>query len=152
MSERSNAWLSLENTLALAWWDYYQWIIGGRKGPEPPLSDWDKKAVEKLTDIEFSFRVFVKASGGGKEWRMFSIWGVTKAQIDAGYRQHGDAHEGGDFECAGLWYWEHPDTQCRRDETYGWHPVQVARFMPPHCGGVLCDAVLLSGQPPRDLN
>ncbi len=142
----------MEKTLAVSWWNWYQWYIGDQSGVEPPLSDWDKKAVRRLVDHDFSFRVFQEGTGGGKQWRLLSIVGVTKAQIDAGYRQHGDAHEGGDFECAGLWYWQPHDSFCRRDETYGWHPQRVVQFMPPGCQGVLCDATLVNGQPPRELN
>ncbi len=162
----TNAWLAFENSLAASMWAWYLWYLSDRDGVEPSLSEWDKRAVRKLADMKFIIARFLQASGGGKTWRLLSVYDVTKAQIDAGYARHGDASEGGDFECAGLWTWNPGDTLCVRDDTYGWQPAQVLKFMPAVCTSYdvagdclvyvdateLADVSLVMGQPPRDLS
>ncbi len=130
---RSNAWIALEHSVAQAWKQWYLWLIGGREGPEPALDQWDKKAIRKLVDIDFAYGAFKKAQAGGKTWHCLAVWDITHQMIQSGYNHHGDANEGGNFECAGLWWWEPGDGICERDETFGWQPNHVIKFMPDDC-------------------
>ena len=156
---RTNAWITLENNLALTWWDYYQWFIGGQEGPEPPLDDFGKKAIRKLVDIDFAFKCFKKANILSREWRMLSVYDVTENQLEAGYNQYGDAAQGGDYAVAGYWEWRAGDPMCALLPTYQWRPNQVIEYMPDVCDDPDCttqspatevwDVNLLAGQPPR---
>ncbi len=130
---RSNAWIALENSIAQAWKQWYLWYIGDQQDPEPALDEWDKKAIRKLVDIDFAYGAFKKAQAGGKTWHCLAVWDVTHQMIQSGYNHHGDANEGGNFECAGLWFWEEGDGICWRDNTFGWQPAQVIKFMPDEC-------------------
>ncbi len=159
----SNAWIILENNLALSWWQYYQWWLSDpdNRGPEPSLSEWDKKAIRKLIDINHNFRAFKKASFLGLEWRMLSVWNVTENQANAGYAQHGDAEQGGNYAVAGFWTWSTKnDPLCPISDSYNWRPTQVIQFMPDECVPPDCetqqpatsisDVVLLHRQPPKE--
>ncbi len=132
---RSNAWIALEHSIAQAWKQWYLWYINGQQGPEPALDEWDKKAIRKMVDIDFAYGVFKKAQAGGKDWHCLAVWDVTHQMIQSGYNHHGDANAGGNFECAGLWWWTPGDGLCWRDETFGWQPNQVMKFMPDECTG-----------------
>ncbi len=132
---RSNAWIALEHSIAQTWKQWYLWFVGDQQGPEPALDEWDKKAIRKLVDIDFAYGAFKKAQAGGKTWHCLAVWDVTHRMIQSGYNHHGDANEGGNFECAGLWWWNAGDGICSRDETFGWQPNQVIKFMPDECTG-----------------
>lgn len=159
----TNAWVTLRNSLALQWWDYYQWYIADpdTRGPEPSLSNWDKAAVRKLVDIDFAFQAYKKATILNDDWRLLSVWGVTKQQLDSGYVQHGDAESGGDYAVVGYWTWNSSyDDYCPLMPDYNWRPAQVVKFMPDVCADPGCtstvsatevvDVNLLAGQPPRE--
>ena len=154
---RTNAWVTLENTLALAWWDWYKWNRDGRQGDEPPLDNWGKNAITKLSDIENAFQVFKKATIQQREWRMLSLWDITKSQADAGYAQYGDAEEGGDYGVTGFWEWDDAqrNVKCVLMPYYNWRPNSVIKYMPDNQDGSpaeeITDVTLLSGQPPKEL-
>ena len=163
---RSNAWIALEASVAQAWKQWYLWLVGGQQGAEPALDEWDKKAIQKLMHIDFAYRCFRKAEAGGKTWHCLAVWDITHAMVLSGYRHHGDANEGGDFECVGLWWWRPGDSLCERDETFGWQPNQVIKFMPDECvardsegnctiyepAASLRDVQLAQGQPRLDFS
>ena len=154
---RTNAWITLENIRALAWWDWYKWNRDGQEGEEPPLDNWAKNAIRKLGDIEFAFQCFEKATIQSREWRMLCLWDVTQAQVDAGYAQYGDAEQGGDYGAVGFWTWEENPRSAKSQlqPYYNWRPNTVIRYMPEKEQGVpptkVWDVVLLAGQPPREL-
>ncbi len=157
---RVNAWITLENTLALTWWDYYKWLRDGQQGPEPVLDEFGKKALRKLVDLEFAFKCFKKADIQGRQWRLLSIYDVTDNQLNAGYTQYGDAEEGGDYAVVGKWTWTLGDPRAQIDLQWNWRPNQVVAFMPDRCAeppectqyeaaSYVWDVNLLAGQPPR---
>ncbi len=158
---RTNAWITIENSLAISWWNWLQWFSGDRTDPEPALSEWDKKALTRLVDMQWSFQAFQTANILGKTWRMFSIYDVTHGNIDAGFNQHGRAVDGGDLDCAGFWEWEDGDEVCALSDVYEWRPTQVIKFIPDQCGNEDCTITepateifqisLLMGQPWRDI-
>ena len=160
----TNAWITLENTLALTWWDYYQWAINPdpNRGPAPPIDPFGEKAVRRLVDVDHAFRCFKKATIQSREWRLLSVWGVTHGQLQAGYNAYGDAEAGGDYAVVGFWAWNaRGDAYCPIDLRYNWRPAQVIKYMPDECADPDCattvpadevwDVVLLAGQPPREL-
>ena len=158
----TNAWVTLRESLAQAWWSWYQWLLSDQQGPEPALSNWDKNAIRKLVDIEFAFRAYKKADLLGDQWRLLSVWGVTESQVEAGYAQHGDAASGGDYGVIGFWSWSNrADDYCPINPKYPWKPNQVIAYMPDECVDVDCtstqparyvwDVNLGAGQPPREL-
>ncbi len=148
---RSNAWIALEHSVAQAWKQWYVWLRDGQQGPEPALDEWDKKAIRKLVDIDFAYDAFKKAQAGGKTWHCLAVWDVTHQMIQSGYNHHGDANEGGNFECAGLWWWESGDGICQRDETFGWQPIQVLKFMPDECTAYDAQGDCTNYQPATEL-
>ena len=159
----TNAWVTLRESLAQAWWAWYRWFVDGQEGPEPPLSNWDKNAIRKLVDIEHAFRAYKKASLLGDQWRLLSVWGVTESQVEAGYDQHGDAISGGDYGVIGFWSWDdRNDDYCPINPKYPWKPNQVIEYMPDECidrpecttkqpADYVWDVNLGAGQPPREL-
>ncbi len=158
---RTNVWLTVENNLAISWWQWLQWYTGDRTGPEPSISEWDKKALTRLVDLTWSFQAFQPADALGKTWRMLSVYDVTHGNIQAGFNQHGEASEGGDLGCAGFWSWEPGDPICVLSDVYPWHPQQVSKFIPDQCADLDCSTQepateifqisLLMGQPWRDI-
>ena len=158
---RTNAWITVENNLAISWWQWLQWLLSDQSGPEPAISDWDKKALTRLVDLTWSFRAFQPADALGKTWRMLNVYDVTHGNIDAGFNQHGKADEGGDLGCAGFWDWEPNDPICLLSDVYDWHPTQVIKFIPDQCVDPQCTTKepsteifqisLLMGQPWRDI-
>lgn len=163
---RSNAWIALEAGVAQSWKQWINWYRSDQQAPEPALDDWDRKALQKLRDLSYAYRCFKKAQAGGKTWHCLSIWDVTHQMIQSGYNHHGDANQGGNFECAGLWWWEAGDGICWRDNTFGWQPGKVLLFMPDECiardpesncttyqpATALRDVQLLQGQPGLDFS
>lgn len=159
---RTNAWITLENNLAISWWNYYKWAIADpdTRGAEPPLDNFGKNAVRKLVDLDFAFRCFKKATIQTREWRMLSVYDITDNQLNAGYTQYGDAEEGGDYAVAGKWTWSPGDSSCLIDLQWNWRPNQVLLFMPDVCDDHDCttqspateitDVNLLAGQPGRE--
>lgn len=145
---RVNAWIALERSISISWWDYYQWLRSDRMGVEPDLDTFGKNALRKLIDLDFAFQCFEAATIQSKVWRMLSVYDVTDAQLNAGYSQYGDAETGGDYAVIGKWTWNAGDPVCLIDLQWNWRPTQVKEFMP---GGDLWDVNLLAGQPPRVL-
>ena len=159
---RTNGWITLENTRALAWWDWLQWYQGDQTDPEPELTNWEKNAIKKLVDIEYAFRAYKKATIQLREWRLLSVWDVTVQQLNAGYAVLGDAEEGGDYGVAGYWEWEAGDAESQWMPEFDWRPNTVIRYMPDECvdppectetqpATEVWDVNLLAGQPPRIL-
>ncbi len=158
---RTNAWITIENNLAVSWWNWLQWFTGAQTGPEPVISDWDKKALTRLVDMEWSFQAFQTADLLGKTWRMLNLYDVTHGNIEAGFNQHGRAQDGGNLDCAGYWTWETGDTICVLSDVYPWRPTQVIKFIPDQCADPECTVwdpateifqiSLLMGQPWRDI-
>lgn len=158
---RTNAWITIENSLAISWWQWFQWYQGDQSGPEPPIAEWDKKALRRLVDLDFSFQAFQTAQSLGKTWRMLSVYDVTHGNIQAGFNHHGEASEGGDLGCAGFWEWEPGDDLCELSDVYPWYPNQVIKFIPDRCVEPDCATTqpateifqisLLMGQPWRDI-
>lgn len=158
---RTNAWIALELSIAQAWWAYYQWVLGGQEGTEPPLDNFGKNAIRRLVDLDFSFQCFKKATIGAQDFRMLSVFDVTEAQLNLGYTQYGNAEEGGGYAVVGLWTWVAGDPLCLLDDSFNWRPAQVLKFMPDECADPECattvpasevwDVALLAGQPPRVL-
>ena len=164
---RNNVWLTIENTLAVSWWNWVQWYQGGQQGAEPPITDWDKKALTKVIDLTWSAKAFKKATipqlAPKDQWRLWSMYDIKLPEwLDAGYAQHGRAEEGGDLGVAGVWYWAEEDTFCAYDDSgaYPWKPNQVLLFMPDECANEDCtetqpatqirDVSFIVGQPPRE--
>lgn len=155
---RSNAWITLEETRALSWRDWRRWHEGDQSLPEPPLTNFEKKAVLRLIGMEFLFKRFLRPTIATREWIMISLYDVAENEIDAGYNQLGDAASGGDFALAGYWRWLPGQSFCQFDDLgYGWLPAQVLKFMPPTFDGVteipatgVRDVNLIMGQPPRE--
>lgn len=156
---RSNAWITVEKTRALSWRDWARWHQGEQDDPEPSgLSNFEKKAVRRLADMEYIFKAFLRPTILGKDWVMLSVYDVTAQEIAAGYNQLGDAAQGGDFGCVGYWEWQRGQVFCQYLDLYPWQPVQVTKFMPPTydendqpipATGVR-DVNLLFGQPVRE--
>ena len=158
---RTNAWITVENSLAISWWNWLQWFSGDRTEPEPVISEWDKKALTRLVDMTWSFQAFQPADALGKTWRMFGVYDVTHGNIEAGFNQHGKAEEGGDLGVAGFWSWEPGDPECALSDEYPWRPDQVIKFIPDQCAAPDCatqdpateiyQISLLMGQPWREI-
>lgn len=166
---RTNVWLTVENNLAVGWWDWYQWFVGGQDGPEPPITDWDRRALQKTVDIPWTAKAFKKATipqlAPKDQWRLWNLYDVKVPEwIDAGYAQHGKAEEGGDLGVAGNWVWKPEDPQCLYDDhngEYPWKPNQVLLFMPDVCSDPpdcttyapatkVIDVSMVFSQPPRE--
>ena len=101
MTQRTNCWLTIELALAQTWKTWYNWAIGDRQEPEPPLSTWDKNAItKKIIDKEFSFNAFKRATieqlAPKDRWVMLSLYDITHGNIEAGFNQHGEASQGGE--------------------------------------------------------
>ena len=155
---RTNAWVTIERSIALTWRDWIRWSDGDQLAPEPSLTNWEKKAARRLADMEYIFKRFLRPTILTKVWIMLSVYDVTVAEVNSGYSQLGDAESGGDFACAGFWEWTDGDTECSLSPVYTWRPNQVLLFMPPTIEGEtevpateVRDVNLLFGQPPREL-
>lgn len=156
---KTNAWITLENTRAMAWWDWYQWAQDARTnpnpGPEPELDNWAKNALRKMGDVTFNYQKFRKATIQQREWRMFAIWDITKEQADSGYEQYGDAEEGGDYAVSGFWEWNEGDIESALMPYYNWRPNALLKYMPLNPDGSepteVTDVFLQAGQPPKEL-
>lgn len=155
---RTNAWITVERTRALSWRDWWRWSIGDQEELEPPITDWERKAVQRIVDAEYIFKRFLRPTILTKVWIMLSVYDVTMQEIQSAYTQLGDAEAGGDFACAGFWEWEPEQSFCQWNPFYQWRPAQVLQFMPPTydqdgteipATGVR-DVNLLFGQPPRE--
>ncbi len=156
---RSNAWITIERDRAISWRTWYLWWMSGQEELEPPLTQWEKKAVRRLADMEYISKAFLRPTILTKVWIMLSVYDITPAEIASGYTQLGDAATGGDFGCAGYWEWTRGQSFCQYiDLGYPWRPNQVLSFMPPTYDedGVAIPAVgvrdvnVLFGQPPRE--
>ncbi len=156
---RTNAWITVERVRALSWRTWWRWSMGERTEPEPPITPWERKAVQRLVDQEYIFKRFLRPTILTKTWIMLSVYDVTPQEIASAYAQLGDAETGGDFGCAGYWEWTRGQSFCQYvDLGYPWRPNQVLSFMPPtyDSGGVeipatgIRDVNLLFGQPPRE--
>lgn len=150
---RTNAWIIVELTRALSWRTWLRWDAGDREAPEPELSAWERKAAQRLHDMEYIFKGFLRPSILGKVWIMISVYDVTPGEIASGYNQLGDAATGGDFGCVGFWTWEEGQGQSAFLDLYPWLPNQALKFMPP-IEGVPAESVrdvnVLFGQPLRE--
>lgn len=154
---RTNAWITVERDRALSWRDWLRWLED-QSGVEPVITNWEKKAAQRLHNMEYIFKRFLRPTILTKVWIMLSVYDVTEAEIASGYTQLGDAATGGDFSCAGYWQWEAGMDFSSFVALYDWLPVQVVKFMPPtyDAQGVEIPAVgvrdvnLLFGQPPRE--
>ena len=168
---RTNVWLTVENNLAVSWWQWYQWFRGDREGPEPEISEWDKRALQKVTDIPWSAKAFKKATipqlAPKDQWRLWNLYDIKVPEwIDAGYNKHGRAEEGGNLGVAGVWEWKETDSICKYNDhngEYPWKPRQVVLFMPDECvnrdqdgncdsyesASQITDVILLMDQPLR---
>lgn len=157
---RTNAWIIIERDRALSWRAWLRWLISDEdpRPPEPPLTPWERKAALRLYDMEYIFKRFLRPTILGKVWIMLSVYDVTRAEIESGYTQLGDAAEGGDFGLTGAWTWKRGQDFCQFVNVRPWLPVQVLKFMPPTydddgnpipATGIR-DVNLLFGQPPRE--
>lgn len=157
-AERTNAWITLEKVRALAWREWRRWYEGDQSEPEPPLTNFEKKAARRLIGMEFLFQRFLRPTIATRDWILISVYDVTEAEIDAGYTQLGEAPTG-DFGLAGHWRWLPGQDFCQFDNLgRDWLPAQVLKFMPPTydesgteipATGVR-DVNLILGQPPRE--
>ena len=162
---RVNVWLTIENALAVSWWQWVQWYQGDQQDPEPPITDWDKNALTKVIDLDWAAKTYKKATipqlAPKDKWRLWNIYDIKVPQwVEAGFNQHGRAEEGGDIGVAGIWRWNPGDDVCKFDGQYGWKPNQVVLFMPDICDDPECttlspateitDVSLLVGQPGRE--
>ena len=166
---RNNVWLTIENALAVSWWQWVQWYrTDGDPANEPTIDDWDKGALSKVIDLDWSAKAYKKATivplAPKDEWRLWNIYDIKLPEwLEAGYARHGKAEEGGDLGIAGAWTWTEKNSMCVYDETYPWKPNQVVLFMPDVCANYnpqgecdtyesatqIVDVSLLMGQPPR---
>lgn len=155
---RSNAWITLEKVRALSWRDWRRWYESDQSESEPPLTNFEKKAVLRLIGMEFLFKKFLRPTIATRDWIMISVYDVTEREIQAGYNQLGEAPSG-DFALAGYWIWQPGQSFCQfQDLGYPWLSAQVLKFMPPTyddqgqaipASGVR-DVNLIMGQPPRE--
>lgn len=169
---RNNCWLTVEANLAATWEAWLEWRAADPtvRGAEPPIDDWDRRALSKVADSDFTFHPFRQATieqlAPKDQWRLMSVYDIKVPEwIDAGIARHGDALAGGDLGVGGLWWWEEGDPICALDDRYQWRPNQIVEFMPEEClsydvenrctgwapATVVWDVILLQGQPPREL-
>ncbi len=164
--QRVNVWLTIENALAVSWWQWVQWYRNdGDPANEPSIADWDKNALTKVIDLDWSAKAYKKATipqlAPKDQWRLWNIYDIKVPQwIEAGFNQHGRAEEGGDIGIAGIWKWTPGSTICKYEPLYPWKPNQVVLFMPDTCNDPECtttnpateitDVSLVMGQPPRE--
>lgn len=153
MPEYTNCWLLIEKNLANSWQKWWSWHNEGRQGLEPNIHEWDKARIKGMVDASFAFHAFDPPKyWEGREWRLFSIYGVSKDDIKEGISLHGDALEGGNFNVVGYWTWtdrkQQRSEQVRRKQ---YRPDIVGLFMKEDASDI-SDINLLAGQPPRDLS
>lgn len=159
---RNNAWITVERTRALRWREWVRWS-GTRPDepghpPEPEITAWEKKAAQRLHDMEYIFKRFLRPTIQTKVWIMLSIYDVTQAELASGYSHLGDAAAGGDFGVVGYWKWEDGQHESAFVDLYPWMANQVLKFMPPTYDDqgdevpavAVRDVNVLFGQPPRE--
>lgn len=156
---RTNAWIVVERTRARRWRDWERWRRDPELYDEPAgMSNFEKKAVRRLGDMEYIFKRFLRPTILGKVWILLSVYDVTESELAAGYTQLGDAAAGGDFAVVGAWQWRQGQQFCQWWDLYAWAPNQVLQFMPPTYdeeGNMIAavgvrDVNVLFGQPPRE--
>ena len=150
MGEQTNCWILLAKPLADSWESWWLWSVGEKSGNEPNIHEWDKARIKGMIDPGYSFRAFdPPRSWNGREWRLFSVYGVSRGNIDAGIQLHGDAFAGGNFSAIGYWAWpESAQEYSEKIPQIEYRPDIAFLFMQ---NGKIKDINLSAGQPPRDL-
>lgn len=154
----TNAWVRVTDTLAQTWRTWALWYQGAQEGPEPPLSDFAKGFLQHVVDWPFAFNAYKTALIDSVEWRMGSVHGVTKEQLQDGYAVYPD-----EWGVVGYWTWKRDDAQSAIDDAFPLKWADALLFMPdvcadpPDCASMVpatevTDVSLLAGQPPRDLS
>lgn len=154
----TNAWVRVTDALAQTWRAWALWYQGPQEEPEPPLSPFAKSVLRHVVDWPFAFNAYKVASIDSVEWRLGSVYGVTKEQLQAGYTVYPD-----EWKVVGFWTWEPGEALCALDPEYPFDADEALLFMPdtcvdqPGCADMapateVQDVSLLAGQPPRSFS